>query len=60
MDEFDVTKEEYFFELIIFLLIAALLVIVKIFDVVKPWACTKDTNQLAKGVTQFPEHSFIT
>ena len=31
MDEFDVTKEEYFFELIIFLLIAALLVIVKIF-----------------------------
>ena len=31
MDEFDVTKEEYFFELIIFLLLAALLVIIKIF-----------------------------
>ena len=31
MDEFDVEKQEYFFELIIFLLIAGLLVIVKIF-----------------------------
>ena len=31
MDEFDVKEQEYFFELIIFLLIAGLLVIVKIF-----------------------------